>query len=444
VPGPRTMFEGIRKLPPGHLLVQEGDGTPRVTPYWDFPPQPAADDPVQRADPARLKADLAARLEDAVRATMESDVPVGAFLSGGIDSGVVVALMSRCASGPVRTFSIGFRERSYNELPYARQVAERYGTEHTELVVEPHVEDVIEHLVDAFDEPFADSSAIATWYVSQAAAGHTKVVLSGDGGDEVFGGYVIYQADRLAGLYRRLPRWLGEGLVPAVVDRLPASQEKMSFDLKARRFVTHARRDPVSAHAGWRVIFTDEMKAALYGSHPAPDRDSLDVMRDVFAAYGGADTLNRFLVVDARVSLVDDMLTKVDRTSMAHSLEVRVPLLDHQLVEWMTRVPSRFKVRRLALKHLFRAVARDLLPVEVANRPKAGFHVPVPLWLKTELRPLVERQLGRPTVVRQGVFDPEPVQRLWSEHLSGRRDHSRNLWGLLMFSLWYDRHIAGS
>jgi asparagine synthase (glutamine-hydrolysing) len=442
VPGPRTMFDGIARLPAGHVLVLSPGTAPAVTSYWDFPPQPAPGDPTRHASPADLKAELARRLEEAVRVTMVSDVPVGAFLSGGLDSSIVVALMSRVSPQPVRTFSVGFRERSYNELPYARRVAERFGTAHTELVVEPDVGNVIHRLVDAFDEPFADSSAVAAWAVSEAAAGRTKVVLSGDGGDEVFGGYVIYQADRLAGMYRRLPHWLGARAIPALVDRLPASQEKMSLDLKLRRFVAHARRDPGSAHAGWRAIFTDEMKARLYApGFRAAGHDSLGVMRAVFDAYPGADTLNRFLVTDARVSLVDDMLTKVDRTSMAHSLEVRVPLLDHELVEWMTRLPSRHKVRGLTLKHLLKAVARDLLPAVIVDRPKAGFHVPVPVWLRRELRPLVDQQLGRATIARQGVFDPREVDRLVAEHMSARREHSRNLWGLLMFGLWYDRHL---
>jgi asparagine synthase (glutamine-hydrolysing) len=268
------------------------------------------------------------------------------------------------------------------------------------------------------------------------------VVLSGDGGDEVFGGYVIYQADKLAAYYRRLPAPLSESAIPWVVDRLPASDAKMSWDLKLRRFVAHARRDPVTAHASWRAIFSSDMKARLYGDRSFPQVDSLDVMRRHHAAYPGDDELNRFMYMDAKVSLVDDMLTKVDRTSMAHSLEVRVPLLDHDLVEWMSAVPSHYKVRRLELKHLLKKVALDMLPRSIVTRPKAGFHVPVPVWLKGELRPLVTDQLGPATVARQGIFDPAYVTRLTDEHMSGRRDHSRNLWGLLMFGLWFEEHLA--
>ncbi|MFN2252287.1 MAG: asparagine synthase (glutamine-hydrolyzing) [Anaerolineae bacterium] len=456
VPGTRSMFAGVRKLPAGHMIVVDRDGEVRPRPYWEFPPQPDTQ-PDTRPDPRRnprpvpeLRSELESRLDDAVHATMVSDVPIGAFLSGGLDSSVVTALMARHSSAPVRTYSIGFREQSYNELPYARRVSRHLGTEHHELTIEPLVVDVVHSLVEAFDEPFADSSAVAGYLVSEAAAAHTKVVLSGDGGDEVFGGYVIYQADRLAALYRRLPRAVSQTLLPSLVGLLPASDSKMSWDLKLRRFVAHAARDPVTAHASWRVIFTEDMKARLYaepssasppGFAPAT-HDSLDLLRGYHESYPGADALNRFMYVDSKVSLVDDMLTKVDRTSMASSLEVRVPLLDHQLVEWMAGVSSRYKVRRLELKWLLKQVALELLPRDIVMRPKAGFHVPVPVWLKSELRPLVEDVLSPATIARQGVFEPDYVSRLVAEHASGRRDHSRNLWGLLMFGLWFDRHLA--
>lgn len=444
VPGPRTMFEGIRKLPAGCLLVARPGGRTELVRYWDFPNPPESEDGPSRPAQRELEGELTARLTEAVKVTLESDVPVGAFLSGGLDSSVVVALMARVAPGPVRTFSVGFRERSYNELPQAAAIARHFGTDHTEVVLEPRVTEVIERLVDAFDEPFADSSAVAAWYVSSAAASDVKVVLSGDGGDEVFGGYVIYQADRLHSAYRGLPAWLTRRALPRLVERLPSSDRKMSWDLRLRRFVTHAANDPITAHAGWRVVFTDDMKERLYADgFPASRHDSLEGMRRAFEAYPGSDLLNRFLVVDAKVSLVDDMLTKVDRMSMAHGLEVRVPLLDHVLVEWMTCLPSRHKVRGLQLKHLFRRVARTMLPLEVARRPKAGFHVPMPAWLRGDLRPIVEQQLSAEVLGRQGVFDPGYVALLKDEHMSGRRDHSRNLWGLLVFGLWVDRYMGG-
>ena len=444
VPGPRTMFQGIRKLGAGTVLEARAPDQARERAYWEFPPQPEPNAGVEPASGAQVRTELTRRLDEAVRASMISDVPVGAFLSGGLDSGVVVALMARASGRPVRTFTVGFRERSYDEMPQARRIARHFGTEHTEIVVEPRAEDVVHALVEAFDEPFADSSAMASWFVAQAAARHVKVVLSGDGGDEVFGGYVIYQADRLRHHYRRLPEWLTGRALPWLVDRLPASDRKMSWDLRAKRFVAHARSDPLAAHAGWRLIFTEEMKRSLYApGFEAAAHDPVDALRRPFLAYPGADLLNRLLVVDAKVSMVDDMLVKVDRTSMAHGLEVRVPLLDHHLVEWMTTLPSAHKVRRLRLKAALRSVAAELLPPGAAARPKAGFHVPLPAWLKGELRPLLTRQLAPQRVRRQGVFDPRYVQQLLAEHLGGRRDHSRNLWGLLVFGLWHERHLDG-
>jgi asparagine synthase (glutamine-hydrolysing) len=433
VPGPRTMFDGIRKLQAGHLLIWDGDV--HIRPYWDVPGKH------QEVGHNReeLRAHLRGLLDDAVREAMVSDVPVGAFLSGGLDSSLIVALMSRLSQGPVRTFSVGFRERSYNELPYARMVAEQYGTDHHEVIVEPHIEEVIHEIVDHFDEPFADSSAVATYYVSEVARQHVKVALSGDGGDEVFGGYTIYQADRLAHLYRRLPGIVADGVIPGVVRRLPASEGKMSWDLKARRFVERARLDPLTAHASWRVIFTEEMKERLYADGEAERHDSLDLLRAHFDAYPENDLLNRFLYVDTKVSLVDDMLTKVDRMSMANSLEVRVPLLDHRLVEWMSQVPSSLKVHGMDLKYLFKDVARDLLPKKIVDRRKAGFHVPIPGWIKHELQPLIAEQLSPATIARQGVFNPGYVSELLAAHRNGSENYSRNIWGLLIFSLWYDR-----
>ena len=438
VPGPRTMFDGICKLPAGHVLIWDGDL--HVRPYWDVPGKHQE----TGRNHAELRDRLRGLLEDAVQEAMVSDVPVGAFLSGGLDSSVVVALMSRVAQGPVRTFSVGFQERSYNELPYARMVAEQYRTDHHELIVEPHIEEVIHEIVDHFDEPFADSSAVATYYVSQAARQHVKVVLSGDGGDEIFGGYTIYQADRLAHFYRRLPHLLADGMIPGIVRRLPASESKMSWDLKARRFVERARCDPMTAHAAWRVIFTAEMKERLYADGGADHHDSLAAVRAFFDGYTDNDLLNRFMYTDTKVSLVDDMLTKVDRMSMANSLEVRVPLLDHRLVEWMSQVPSEFKVRGLRLKYLFKDVARDLVSKKIVDRRKAGFHVPIPGWIKHELRPLIAEQLSPSAIARQGFFDPDYVSGLLDAHRNGRENYSRNIWGLLIFSLWHDRYIFGS
>ncbi len=443
VPGPRTMFDGIRKLPAAHRLI--ADPAIRLERYWRFPP-PAAGRPPSMAQTA---AELRSRLDEAVRSHLVSDVPVGAFLSGGLDSSIVVALMAMHSPRPVQTFSIGFAEKSYSELPYARQVAERFGTEHHEFVVVPRVNDILDPLIEAFDEPFADSSAIASLHLARQASQHAKVVLSGDGGDEVFGGYVIYQADRLAKLVRLAPRLVSEQLLPRLGQRLPGSETKMSWQLRLQRFLANAYRDPLAAHIGWRTIFDEPAKLALYSpEYRAANADrlssgqaSLRLARRFFEDYPTPDLLNRLMIVDSQLSLVDDMLTKVDRTAMAYGLEVRVPFLDQPLVEWLTLLPSDYKVRRLKLKALLKMTARDLLPPGLLRRPKAGFHVPMPGWLKRELRPLVDEVLGEETLRRQGIFEPAAVRRLVDAHLSGRADLSRNLWGLLVFGLWHDRYL---
>ncbi len=459
VSGPRTMFAGIHRLGPGEILEWRA-GEPRamatsVRRWWSLPAQHAGT-PAPGEGPALamprsvdgLTAALRTHLEDAVEATMVSDVPVGAFLSGGLDSSLVVALMARIADRPVRTFTIGFDDAGYDERVWARRVADAFGTEHNELVVRPDPEAMLEAMVSTYDEPFADSSAIAAWAVSEQAARDVKVVLSGDGGDEVFGGYVIYKADRLARLLRPGFAAPARAALRTAAGLVPTSDGKMGLDLKLQRFAAGAARDPASAHLAWREIFDESDKAALYGSRaPEGIRPTHAAFRAAFDAYPNADLLNRLMAIDLGLSLPDDMLTKVDRASMAHGLEVRVPLLDRELVDFMARVPARYKVRPVTrgmdLKWLLKRVARDILPPEIVDRPKAGFHVPVPAWLKGPLRPMVERELGREAVARRGIFEPEAVARVVDDHLSGRRNLSRNVWGLLVFARWFDRHFDG-
>ncbi len=455
VPGPRTMFAGVRKLPAGHLLTVEAEsGAVSVREYWDMPP--ADERPVFKTGP-ELENELLQLLRDIVRDQMISDVPVGAFLSGGIDSSVVVALMSEVSGRPVQTFSVGFAEKSYSELPYAQLVAERFHTDHHELVMPPRAHDVVSAMANYFDEPFADSSSAAVFAVSDLAARHVKVALSGDGGDELFGGYYTYQADKLAGVFRRLPRFLAAGLIPKIVNLLPTSDRKASLDFKLKRFVAGASLPPLEAHFAWKAFFSEAMKADLYrssngngngnghrngnGDHHGP-RASVDLLQGHFDRYATDDLINRLLYVDTKVQLVDCMLTKVDRMSMAHSLEVRVPLLDLRLVEFMSRLPSSLKVRGLTLKYLLKRVARRLLPREIMRRPKAGFSIPVAVWIKGELRDMVSDYLSPHRIEAQGLFRAAAVDEMLQAHWSGRRDYSRNIWNLLMFSLWHERYAA--
>jgi asparagine synthase (glutamine-hydrolysing) len=431
VPGPLTIFRGVRKLPPGHVLTWEKGRTELVR-YARPAPVPAAE--VRRDEEAELVEELRARLRDSVRAHLVSDVPVGVLLSGGVDSSVLAALAAEELSEPLRTFSIGFEERSFDELGDARLVAERYGTDHHELVLRPDAALLLPALADAFDEPFADSSALPTYLVSQLAAGEVKVALSGEGGDELFGGYYTYAADLLA----ERAGWTARFLSP-VVERLPSSSERASFDYKAKRFVRAAHLPPLERHHGWKEIFSPDARAELTGR--SGGLDPVDLLRSRFEETAGAELLARLQDVDLGTYLVDDLLVKTDRASMAHSLEARVPFLDSVVTNFAFSLPSRHKVRGLRKKVLLRKAAEPLVPGELLRRRKRGFSIPAAAWLRGELEPFARDTLSPDTLRRQGFFRPERVARMLDDHVAGREDLSRQLWGLLAFTLWHERHV---
>jgi asparagine synthase (glutamine-hydrolysing) len=431
IPAPYSIFRDVRKLPAGHVLVWE-DGAVTLERYAR--PGPAAGDEVRAGDEAELVEELRARLRDSVRAHLLSDVPVGVLLSGGVDSAVLAALAAQETREPVHTFTIGFAERSFDERADARRVAERYGTEHHELLVRPEPELLLRALAEAFDEPFADSSALPTYLVSQLAAEHVKVALSGEGGDELFGGYYTYQADLLADRFAPLAR-----AVRPLVEALPASTRKASLDYKAKRFVRAAHLPPLERHHGWKEIFSTDARAELTGRGAA--FDPVDVYRARYAETTGAPQLARLQDVDFGVYLVDDLLVKTDRASMAHSLEVRVPFLDPLVTSLAFALPTRLKVRGLAKKVLLRKAVEPLVPAEVVHGRKRGFSIPAAAWLRGELEPFARETLSADNLMRQGFFQPEPVARLIDEHVAGREDWSRQLWGLLAFTLWYERHV---
>jgi len=432
IPAPMTIFEGIRKLPAGHLLVHDGDGISLV-PYARPRPEPAG---ALRSDPRdELAEELRGRLRDSVRAHLVADVPVGVLLSGGIDSAALTALAAQEASGTVSTFSIGFEEESFDELAGARLVAERYGTDHHELVVRPDAATLLPRLVEAFDEPFADSSALPTYLVSELAAGSVKVALSGEGGDELFGGYYTYVADQLA------PR-LGPAIRPVrpLVERLPSSSAKVSFDYKAKRFVRGAHLPPVERHHAWKEIFSPERRAELVDRRRDGVADPLDLYRERYADTAGAEPLARLQDLDLGIYLVDDLLVKTDRASMAHSLEARVPFCDPVVAELALALPTKLKVRGLQKKRLLRQAVAPLLPRAIVRGRKRGFSIPLAAWLRGELEPFAREVLEADTLRRQGLLRPEPVQRLLDDHVSGREDLSRQIWGLMSLTLWMERY----
>ena len=328
-----------------------------------------------------------------------SDVPVGVLLSGGVDSSVLAALAAEEASEPLRTFSIGFEERSFDELADARLVAERYGTQHRELVLRPDAALLLPALAEAFDEPFADSSALPTYLVAQLAAEDVKVALSGEGGDELFGGYYTYAADLLA----ERAGWTAPLLRP-LVERLPSSSARASFDYKAKRFVRAAHLPPLERHHGWKEIFSPDARAELTGRRTG--FDPVDLLRARFAETEGAELLARLQDVDLGTYLVDDLLVKTDRASMAHSLEARVPFLDPAVTNFSLGLADRHKVRGLRKKILLRKAAAPLIPSELLGRRKRGFSIPAAAWLRGDLEPFARETLSAETLRRQGFFRP--------------------------------------
>ena len=429
IPAPLTIFREIRKLPPGHLLIWE-DGRLELRRFA----RPAPLEELREDEEAELVEELRSRLRDSVRAHLVSDVPVGVLLSGGVDSAFLAALAAEESSEPLRTFSIGFEERSFDELAGARLVAERYGTEHRELVLRPDAALLLPALAEAFDEPFADSSALPTYLVSQLAANDVKVALSGEGGDELFGGYYTYAADLLAERVGGLAR-----LARPLVERLPTSSSKASFDYKAKRFVRAAHLPSLERHHGWKEIFSPGLRAELTGRTSA--FDPVGILRDRYRETEGADELARLQDVDLGVYLVDDLLVKTDRASMAHSLEARVPYLDTVVTNLALALPTRHKIRGLSKKVLLRKAAAPLLPREIVHGKKRGFSIPAAAWLRGELEPFARETLSRETLRRQGYFHADVVTRLLDDHVAGREDRSRQLWGLLAFTLWHERHV---
>jgi asparagine synthase (glutamine-hydrolysing) len=431
IPAPLTIFREIRKLPAGHLLIWE-DGLVRTERFAR--PRPVPSGELRDDEEAELVEELRARLRDSVRAHLVSDVPVGVLLSGGVDSSLLAALAAEESSQALRTFSIGFEERSFNELADARRVAERYGTQHRELVLRPDAALLLPALAAAFDEPFADSSALPTYLVSELAASDVKVALSGEGGDELFGGYYTYAADLLAARVGGLAR-----LARPLVERLPTSSRRASFDYKAKRFVRAAHLPPLERHHGWKEIFSADARAELTSRGSA--YDPVGILRARYAETEGADELARLQDVDLGVYLVDDLLVKTDRASMAHSLEARVPYLDTVVTNLSLALPTRHKVRGLSKKVLLRKAAAPLLPREIVHGKKRGFSIPAAAWLRGDLEPFARETLSPDTLRRQGFFRPEVVSRLLDEHVAGREDRSRQLWGLLAFTLWHERHV---
>jgi asparagine synthase (glutamine-hydrolysing) len=430
VPDPLTIFRDVEKLPPGcHLTF--ANGRVSVEQYWDFPYEQPQANPV-RSEEDYLE-ELRALLDEAVRIRLVADVPLGAFLSGGVDSSTIVGLMSRATNQPVKTFSIGFHEDSYNELKYARVAAKTFETEHHEFIVTPDICSIVDELVWHFDEPFADSSAIPTYMVSKLAREFVKVVLSGDGGDELFGGYTRYALDRKRSGFARLPRVLRRGVMQPLGRKLP-------HGAWGRNYVHNVALDPLDRYIEDISIFTRLNKPLLYTEDFRRQLGKTEAAARfrAFAAHSRSeDALDPLLYLDSKTYLPGDILTKVDRMSMAVSLEARVPLLDHKLIEFVcTQIPANLKMKGLETKYIFKRAGSDFVPAEILNRPKQGFGVPIQQWINQQLRDRVRGTLMEQRTRERGYTKPRHVELLLDEHERGRRDHSTELWTLFMLELW--------
>jgi asparagine synthase (glutamine-hydrolysing) len=447
VPAPRTIFRGVHKLPPAHYLTlrlrRGGGGDPEVhvERYWRLAYEPKLG--LSEGDAADGLLEV---LREAVRLRMIADVPLGALLSGGIDSSIVVALMSQLSDRPVKTFSIGFDDQEFNELPHARRVAERCGTEHHELIVRPNALEVLPTLVRHYGEPYADSSAIPTYYVAKLTREHVKVALNGDGGDECFAGYERYAAGLAADRYGRIPAALRTLAIEPFSRLIPTSAPRRSRLRQARSFLEVAGQPAPQRYLRWISYFSAEGKSALYSSE-FQDRLAgnqaeswLLGMWDQFVA-AGLNPLDRMLALDVESYLPNDLLVKMDIATMANSLEARSPFLDHEVMEFCARLPAGYKLRGMQLKYLLKKAGKGLLPPETLARRKMGFGVPVGNWMRGELRSWAEDLLLSPRALKRGYFQPEALRQLVDGHLEGREDRAYQLWALLWLELWHQEFM---
>ncbi len=438
IPGAGTLLRDVRKLEPAHLMTVSLDsGWVSLQRFWEIPLDRGASETKSPADWAEV---VDAAIRQAVRRQLVADVPLGAFLSGGVDSSLVVAHMSDHDSDRTRTFSIGFDDPSYNELAWAQKAADHLGVDHRYQIIQPHVADLFDHLMNFMDDPIGDFSIFPTYLVSRHARQDVTVALSGDGGDELLGGYETFQAQLKASQWAGLPGVLRRP-AEALIRRLRPTAAKKGLINKARRFVEGLDEPAAMGHARWRVFTGTVMRPALF-TDDALARMTTPVEGHIAALAArahGLDDIDRACFVDTCSYLVDNCLVKSDRMSMACSLELRVPLLDRELVELAFRVPSRLKATAKQTKVLLKRIACRYVPRQCVYRPKEGFSIPIKQWLRTDFRPLLEDLLDERTLAAEGLFDVTTVRRLKSEHMVGRANHSHVLWSMIVFQDWRRR-----
>jgi asparagine synthase (glutamine-hydrolysing) len=438
VPAPHSIFRAVRKLPAGHWLTYT-DGRVKLEPYWDVHFQ--RDGGIDEAEAVDA---LRAALDRSVKQHLVSDVPLGVFLSGGIDSSTIAAFAARHFSGRLKTFSIGFEDPSFDETAHARRVARALDTDHQEEILDPRAAlDLVARLPELLDEPLGDASFLPTYLLSRFTRRSATVALSGDGGDELFAGYPTYQAHRLAQAVELVPRWVRHRLIRPAVERLPVSLDNLSFDFRLKRFVQGMELTPVDRHAAWLGSFMPDEQLALFTPDALARMEtppSYAAFHEMLSHAPSASDIERMLYLDLKGYLGEGVLAKVDRASMACSLEVRVPFLDHRVVELAARLPMRLKLRRLTTKYVLKRALSGVLPRDILERPKKGFGIPLGRWFRGELAPMLRDACAPDVIRRAGLFRPDAIGRLFAEHAEGRRDHRKKLYTLLAFQLWASRY----
>ena len=436
IPGEQTIFSDIKKVPAGCVLVFDAKGMRRQR-FWDIPFETDTGEASEEYYLQRIR-DL---LSESVKMRLMSEVPLGVLLSGGMDSSAITAFVTMHSSSKVKTFSIGFEDPSYDELKYARMVARRFETDHYEMIVTAKdVLDVLESHIRYIDEPYADGAAIPTYYVCKIAKEKVTVVLSGEGGDEIFAGYDTHAAYRLASLFRKVPAPIRNRIIRPLVDLMPVSEKKLSFEFKAKRFIRGVGLPTARAHLFWRIVLSEAEKQQLYSPETTESvqlKASERIFEELYNSCPAGEPLNRLLYIDGKVFLPDDLFVKNDRMSMAHSIEARVPMTDPGLVSFMGKVPVKVKMKGLCTKYLLRKAMRGLLPNPIIRKKKVGFDMPYSRWLKREFYDFMMDTFRAPKIRQAGLFNWKFVETLINDHLAGVKDNARPLWGLLNFAIWY-------
>lgn len=440
IPAPQTIFKGIKKLLPGHMMVLSGTKI-QVKSYWDVT---QANETDSASDEKTIMEEIYQRLKESVKKRLISDVPLGVFLSGGMDSSSITALMSEVADSKIKTFSIGFKEETFNELGYAKVVADRFQTDHQEFVVESNlVRELVPKLIEYMDEPLADASIIPTYIISNLARKYVTVALAGEGGDELFAGYDTYKAYQVARFYRKVPKLIRNGLVKNIVRMLPASGKRLSFEFKAKKFISGIDYPPEVSNFIWWGAYGPAEKEKLFAAD-IHEKFGKDLFAPIFFHLDNCsaeDTVNRLGYLDLKLYLQDDLLVKTDRMSMANSLEIRVPFLDHTFVEYARTIPSSLKLKGLTTKHILKKAMAPYLPPEILTRKKIGFDIPLGVWIRNELKDFVTDVLSPVNLNKHKFFNLATIDNLLKEHFQGAHNHRQLLWPLIIFQFWYNHYM---